>query len=404
MSAFRFTFVCAALSCALTPAYNIRWHIGAYPTTLLELALVATGAVFLVELRTSRVPLHWRTPFTWPALLFLVAGALAVLVAPDHRAALGLFRAYLVEPIAFFFVLFHAVTSWRRASGILLSFAAAGLAVAVPNIVVVLDAVAHHTLNSGLAAPAVIYNTPNALALFLVPLIAIAASLAAYTRKRHERALAIVFLVVAVPACLLSFSRGGYLGLVAVALGLAASHRRRFWLLGTTVVAVIATSRLPPVASRLGHEVDFSDPNNSLVERARLWSATLRMLRDHPLFGGGLSGFKQAIAPYGIRQSAAEDVMYPHNIVLNAWTETGIAGLVAFGWLLLQAVRVSLAGWRDAEPDWRPLYLGVLLAIGGIIAHGLVDVPYWKNDLSVEFWVLLALIWAGARGRLGTHA
>ena len=365
---------------------------------------MATGAVFLVELRTSRVPLHWRTPFTWPALLFLVAGALAVLVAPDHRAALGLFRAYLVEPIAFFFVLFHAVTSWRRASGILLSFAAAGLAVAVPNIVVVLDAVAHHTLNSGLAAPAVIYNTPNALALFLVPLIAIAASLAAYTRKRHERALAIVFLVVAVPACLLSFSRGGYLGLVAVALGLAASHRRRFWLLGTTVVAVIATSRLPPVASRLGHEVDFSDPNNSLVERARLWSATLRMLRDHPLFGGGLSGFKQAIAPYGIRQSAAEDVMYPHNIVLNAWTETGIAGLVAFGWLLLQAVRVSLAGWRDAEPDWRPLYLGVLLAIGGIIAHGLVDVPYWKNDLSVEFWVLLALIWAGARGRLGTHA
>ena len=237
-----------------------------------------------------------------------------------------------------------------------------------------------------------------------MPLIAVAASLAAYTRKRHERALAIVFLAVAVPACLLSFSRGGYLGLVAVALGLAASHRRRFWLLGTTVVAVIAASRLPPVASRLGHEVDFSDPNNSLVERARLWSATLRMLRDHPLFGGGLSGFKQAIAPYGIRQSAAEDVMYPHNIVLNAWTETGIAGLVAFGWLLLQAVRVSLAGWRDAEPDWRPLYLGVLLAIGGIIVHGLVDVPYWKNDLSVEFWSLLALIWAGARGRLGTHA
>jgi hypothetical protein len=23
--------------------------------------------------------------------------------------------------------------------------------------------------------------------------------------------------------------------------------------------------------------------------------------------------------------------------------------------------------------------------------HGLVDVPYWKNDLSFEFWVILSL-------------
>jgi hypothetical protein len=27
--------------------------------------------------------------------------------------------------------------------------------------------------------------------------------------------------------------------------------------------------------------------------------------------------------------------------------------------------------------------------------HGLVDVPYFKNDLSFEFWVLLAIAWAG---------
>ena len=33
----------------------------------------------------------------------------------------------------------------------------------------------------------------------------------------------------------------------------------------------------------------------------------------------------------------------------------------------------------------------------GVVMHGLVDVPYWKNDLSVEFWVLLGLAWAGER-------
>jgi len=391
--------VCAGITCALTPAYNLRWRIGFYPTTLLELSLLATMVVFLVEtLRYRRRP-QWRNPFTWPALLFLTAGAIAVLVAPDHRAALGLFKAYLLEPIAFFFVLIEVLSSWRRAAVVLLCFGVAGIAISIPNAALVLDALGHHTLNAALAAPVVIYNTPNAVALFLVPMIAVASSLAAYTPQRRGRLIATGFLVIAVPACLLTFSRGGYLGLLAIGVGLALGHRRRIALVAATLVAALAVSRIPPIASRLGHEVNLADPNNSLVERARLWGATLRMLRDHPLFGGGLSGFKQAIAPYGLRQSAAEDVMYPHNIVLNAWTETGILGLVAFGWLLIQAVRVAITGWREAEPSWRPLYPGVILAVVAMVVHGLVDVPYWKNDLSVEFWALLALAWAGLRWR-----
>jgi len=31
-----------------------------------------------------------------------------------------------------------------------------------------------------------------------------------------------------------------------------------------------------------------------------------------------------------------------------------------------------------------------------VVVHGLVDVPYFKNDLSLEFWSLLGLACAGA--------
>ena len=61
------------------------------------------------------------------------------------------------------------------------------------------------------------------------------------------------------------------------------------------------------------------------------------------------------------------------------------------------AAQVAWRGWRAGIPSWRPLQLGVLLALMGIIVHGLVDVPYFKNDLSLEFWVLLGLSWAGRR-------
>src|SRR5207248_3760848 len=89
---------------ALCPAYNIRWHIGFYPTTLLEFAIVATVVIFIVEALPDRSWPQWRTPFTWPAALFILAGLLSIIVAPDRRAAAGLFRAYIVEPIAIFFI------------------------------------------------------------------------------------------------------------------------------------------------------------------------------------------------------------------------------------------------------------------------------------------------------------
>jgi hypothetical protein len=34
--------------------------------------------------------------------------------------------------------------------------------------------------------------------------------------------------------------------------------------------------------------------------------------------------------------------------------------------------------------------------------HGLFDSPYWKNDLSVEFWLLAALEVVAIRGARAT--
>lgn len=393
---YRFSLAFAAATCALTPAYVLRSHVGFYPTTLLEIAILLTVAVFAVETWRQRTAVEWRSPFAWPAAMFLVAGVVSIVVAPQPVKALGLFRAYLVEPIALFVVVSTVITTRRRAMIVLGGLAVAGLAVSIPNAFVVLQAIRHHTLNVAVAPPVVIYTTANAVALFCVPLIAVAASLVLYARDRTERLAGAAFLAVASAGTLLSFSRGGYLALAVMAMLLAATHRRRLVLLPAAVVFGLVVSRLPPVASRLGHEIDFADPNNSLAERYRLWGATLRMLRDHPIFGTGLSGFARSVDPY--RQgSFTEQLIYPHNIALNFWTETGLLGLVAFGWILMAGLRLTWRAWHAAGAAWRPIELGIFLALVGIIVHGLVDVPYWKNDLSAEFWILLGVAWAGAR-------
>jgi len=391
------------VTCALTPTYTLRWHVGFYPTTLLEVFIGLTVVVFLLETRAHGRSLEWRTPFTFPAILFIVAGAISVVAAPDRRAALGLYRAYLLEPIVFFFVVSAAARTAHRAGAIVAGLGLAGLVVAVANARVVIEAMLNHTLNLAVAPPVVIYMTANAVALFLVPLIAMASSLLLYGTDVRERAAGAFFLAISVPAVLVSFSRGGYLALAAIVLALAASHRRRLVLAPAAMLAGVGLAFVPPIASRLAHEVNFSDPNNSLTARIRLWSATFRMLRDHPIWGTGLSGFGRSIGPYRNGQFT-EELIYPHNLLLNFWTETGLLGIAAFAWILLAGFRLSWQGWHRGPVAWRPFHVGVLLALLAIIVHGLVDVPYWKNDLSLEFWTLLALSWAGVRwGNAVTH-
>ncbi len=93
LGTYPITLGLAAFTCALAPAYVIRWHVGIIPTTLLEIAILLTVAAFAYESwRLRAIPL-WRSPFTVPVAMFIVAGAISVVAAPDRRAALGIYRA-----------------------------------------------------------------------------------------------------------------------------------------------------------------------------------------------------------------------------------------------------------------------------------------------------------------------
>ena len=390
------TLVLAALTCALTPAYTLRWHIGFYPSTVLEVAVMLSVAAFAFESWRLRDVPSLRSPFTLPAAIFIVACAISVIVAPDRRAALGIFRAYVIESIAFYFVVGAVVRTARQASLLLAGLGVAGVVVGIANSLVVLNAILHHTLNPAVTAPVVIYTNANDVALFLVPLIAIAGSIFLYSADRMERLAGGAFVVIASVATLLSFSRGGYLALAAVALGLALSHRRRWRLLAVAAVVGVVLILIPPITHRIAVELDFSNGSNTLVGRFELWRVSLQMLLQHIVFGAGLSGFALTIAPYW-NPTHIDRFIYPHNIVLTFWSETGLLGLAAFAWIMVTGFMQGWKGWRAAAAGWRPIELGIVLALVAVVVHGLVDVPYFKNDLSLEFWVLLGLAWSGNR-------
>ncbi|HET9781673.1 MAG TPA: O-antigen ligase family protein [Candidatus Dormibacteraeota bacterium] len=391
---YRITTIVCAITCALAPAYVVRWHIGAYPTTLLEIAIAVSVVAFAVEyFRNSRL-LVWRTPLLWPAALFLVAGAISVVTAPSITAAAGLYRAYLIEPIAFGLVLVNVLRTSDRAFVVAAGLAAGAGAAGIANSAVVLNGLLQHTYNVAETPPVVIYSTANAVALFEGPVVALAIGLAVHGTRPYERWAGAVFAALGVIVVALSFSRGGYIALAAVVVAAAVSHRRRWILLGAAAVAFAVFAAVPPIFRRIDIEL-HNVYGNTVQSRIDLWTAAIKLLEHRPVFGAGLSGFQERAAPYYTHLHTQANFIDPHNIVLNFWVETGLLGLIAFVWITFVAVQISWRGWTSSAMNWRPYHLGVLLALIAVVVHGMVDVPYFKNDLSLEFWTIVAISVAG---------
>jgi O-antigen ligase len=385
----------ARLAAALSFAYVLRGRALGLPFTALELALLALVLVYLVEklYHHEGFPGPREIAYFWPVALLLVAATISVFVAPDRRAAAGIWKAYFVEPALGAYIIADVFRSRDDLGKLLQGFFIAGVVVAVLNELAFALAVAVHRPNLVEAPVTVLYNTPNATGLFLGPLVAAAAALVLFG-DRTERRRGAIFFVVALPALAFSFSRGAWLGVGLALLLLAAIHPRRKQLLGVLGILAVVVVLLPPVRKRLAHEFHPTDPYNSVNTRVDLWKATLKMMSHglRPVLGNGLSGFKAAITPFKDVSAFHEDLIYPHNTFLTFWTETGLLGLVAFAWLLVDAVRHCWQALR-AHTLRHAYHAAFAAAALTIVVHGQLDVPFFKNDLA---WLTMAL--------LGMHA
>lgn len=388
-----------AVALAMAPAYTIRFRMGPLPLTLLEVTLVIA---ILAGALAFRHELAARNAYTWPALLLLLAATLDTAFAPDLRAALGLWKAYFVEPLAAGLVILAIARDRGRARLLLAGVGVATVAAAAVNIAVDGGSMLAGTFNTTTPQVA-IYNSANAIPLFLEPPAAFALALALHGDDRRDRVAAGVVYVVAALAIVLSYSRLGWITLLALTVFVASFSRWRAWVLaGSAAVVAAALGASSSARHRVLIEFDPNSTDNTVRLRFLLWRSALNMLEHRPLLGGGLGGFKQAVEPFR-DPSYGEDLIYPHNLALNFWSETGPAGLAAFAWLCVQVVRVGrrcLAG----GPWARALGIGLLAMLLSVLLHGLGDVPYFKNDQSLIFWALAAIPLAAAPSGAPTAA
>jgi putative inorganic carbon (HCO3(-)) transporter len=192
----------------------------------------------------------------------------------------------------------------------------------------------------------------------------------------------------------LTFSRGGYLALAIFAVltlvNVRPDLRKPLLIIGVVaaamvLLAVVVASTTPLMKSRFSYQA----LNYTLQTRSAITTATVNMIVDHPILGVGLGGYV-----YNLHDFIE---IYPHNLYLSFWVEVGLLGLLAFLYIFIKVLIDARKAERLTSGFERALLWGVSGSVVLWAVHGVVDSPYWKNDMAVEFWLVAAIAIATIR-------
>ncbi|MBI2415942.1 MAG: O-antigen ligase family protein [Candidatus Kerfeldbacteria bacterium] len=355
----------------LLPTYLIRFTLFGMPLNVLDIIIVGGFCLMLLDHHQSFRLGQWK--YTMSS--FVILGAISCLVATDFEAALGLYKSYIVEPVLVGMMVLAVRPAWHRvlyAFSVQLVFIAAvaliqsGTGYGIPP--------PWHVFGDDWRVTSV-FAYPNAIGLLFAPIITltIADSIVLPAQRRWLLPISILGLITIG----LAKTQGAIIAVIAGSI--FCLWRSRWRWLGLLLAASLLALALAWPTSRT--VVLFQDTSGEV--RLTLWQGTLNLLRHQPLFGAGLASFPEVYAYYKLDRHV-ELLLYPHNIFLDFWVELGLAGLI---WLIVVVVGFFKRLWSVNSPS----AIALMSSMVAIVVYGLVDVPYFKNDLAVVFWILITM-------------
>jgi O-antigen ligase len=419
------------ITAALLPAYLLRFDLGPLPSTALEIMILATfGGWVIRNFHNIKAALKRSSkgvpyPFTWETIAILIIAFIALIPSFFSASALGIGRAYFFEPLLLFIVAANLFIKKKNRKLFVYSLAASALATSIIAIYqkITGDLIAN-PFWADLATRRVTawFPYPNALGLFLSPITAILAvmGLESISKKDWKRAMLYEFIsLLSLIAIYFAKSDGAIIGLA-----ISAFITLLFWNAWSRKTAIIGAILvfeiiwLSPYKQAAIDKITLFDLSGQI--RQQQWKETWQMLKPGNawIWGAGLDNYQKKVKPYhqdgifvenhdpdwyrkvvwddGYKKQVwqpTEIYKYPHNIFLNFWSELGLLGMLLFIWIIGKFSYMSVMIWKDKNNQENRYYgLAGIAFITVIVVHGLVDVPYFKNDLSVFFWIIIALI------------
>jgi len=374
------------------PSYLIRFSIGPLPSTLLELEFGVIVLVWLVRYAKNDLPViqtFFKQNRVFAAALgvFFITSVAGIFVSDMWFYSLGQWRAYFLEPLVFFIIL---IGRRKEISAKHLVFALILSTISI-NCLGIIQKITGAWYPPSLwddelfGRVTSFFTSPNAVALYLAPLVALAGIFWA-DQNNSRKKIILLATGLSIVTLILTKSLGAWLALFAGGLIFLFFIGYKKSTLMALVFALVVGS-LPPISSLLLAK------EKSGSNRLTLWSYSWNYLSASPknfVFGAGIRQFFRKVQKPFYTPQEIERLIYPHNVFLNFWTEIGLFGMIGF-------IIIFILLFNKAKEFYQTNRLpgaSLLAALVIFLVHGLVDVPYFKNDLAFLFWILAAIIWS----------
>jgi len=264
---------------------------------------------------------------------------------------------------------------------------------------------------SNLAKTTRVYSylgNPNLLAGYLLPAVVFSLVAVFAWRRWIPKFLALTMFIVNSACLVLTFSRGGWIGLLVAIVALlilllyqVSVQLPPFWrtwslpiLLGSTLLLLVgAVLFVEPVRDRvLSIFAGRGDSSNNF--RINVWAAVMEMIRDRPILGigPGNTAFNQI---YPLYQRPRFNALSAYSFVLEVAVETGLIGLACFIWLLIVTFNAGIGQLRrlrslgSREVFW---LIGAIATLLGTLAHNTFDTVLYRPEVNTLWWLMVALI------------
>ncbi|MDI3496571.1 MAG: hypothetical protein PWQ35_592 [Patescibacteria group bacterium] len=416
----------------LLPSYLLRFHILSIPFTFLE-AMILISFIFWF-LKTTKLKINnWlktrkeRTPYPFAKeiIIILIAAFISSLITVFNPASLGILKAYFFEPIMLYILLLNTLPGKSGRDKIINTLALSALITALFAILQKYTGLfIFNEFWQATETRRVVswFGYPNAVGLFLAPIVMlIAGQLASLKKTKNKKYyFSIIFFSLTIISSLLAIyfarSEGALIALLASAFIFIFFSGRAGKIISSTsfILLVFAILFIPQLKTLTINKLTLQDLSGEI--RKQQWRETMMTLTGKSfILGNGLSNYQTTVAPfhqegiffnrdkienfhsvlYGNAELRAkywqpvEIYIYPHNIVLNFWSELGLLGLLGF---LILIIKFLIKSFLLFIKNNNFLALGLFSSMLVIIIHGLVDVPYFKNDLAALFFIILSLL------------
>ncbi len=411
-----------------TPLYLLRFKVLGVPMTTLEAMILIAFFVWAflkkgVQFKTL-FKREGRTayPYKWEILGVLAISWLSIITAGVTNEAFGVWKAYFFEPLLLFILVTNLFSNSEGRKKIILSL---GISALIISLFAIYQKITGQFIDNHFWAEAEtrravsFFGYPNAIGLFLAPMIMLFIGQLFSKSTKKEKVLFGFTTITSILAIFFAQSYGAMAGLIVAFIVFAMFTNKKLRIMAVlgVVMGLIIIFSYAPLKQFVIQKVTLNALSGQI--RQQQWVETKKMLAAGRLLqGAGLSGYQKAVAPYHqegiflknndpnwlekIRTSAefrkqmwqpTEIYMYPHNIFLNFWSELGIVGALLFCWIiakfLWQSGKLFLL---EKDNNNRFIALGLLTSMIVLVVHGLVDVPYFKNDLSALFWISIAML------------